>query len=101
EPIHIFADQWEQKLLTFVPHLMFFRFYVSGPTANVTLTIEEFLEPFRREFWQKRQWYIGVDVVNDSIDHIFTLPCPVRNGFEFRMIASIPRDLTTIPLSCK
>ncbi|CAF3102118.1 unnamed protein product [Rotaria sp. Silwood2] len=99
EPINMFAHQWEQIILKLVPHLKLFRFYVTGSTADVTLTIEEFLEPFRREFWQKRQWYVGIDVVDDTIDHIFTLPCPIRKDSSFRMITNISRDLTTIPLS--
>ena len=100
ESVDLFARQWERAILTHIPHLKTFRFYVTGLAADASLTIEEFLQPFRDRFWQARQWYVGLDVVNETIDHVFTLPCPTTDEFPLRMIANLPRTLTTLPASC-
>lgn len=100
ESVDLFARQWERAILTHIPRLKTFRFYVTGSAADAPLTIEEFLQPFRDPFWQVRQWYVGLDIVNDTIDHVFTLPCPATYESPLRMIANLPRALTTLPASC-
>ncbi len=53
--VTLLAEQWKECFLTYTPHLTDFRFYLTSLSTDRSLSIDEILKSFRKEFWQERK----------------------------------------------
>ncbi len=98
--VTLLAEEWKECFLTYTPHLTDFRFYITILWTDRSLSIDEILKSFRKEFWQERKWYAAVDVKEDENLHLYSLPCP-RLYQPLEIITYAAHRLTTLPASCK